>query len=185
MTDTTLHSLLNAVSPADEKEAADLAVMKNFAVTLPQPFSRAQQPAHFTGSAAVVTPDGAQVCMLLHGKLKRWLQPGGHADERDGGSLLETALREAREETGCDVTPHAYAVSPLDVDVHVIPARPGEPEHRHLDVRFLLVANNPEALRFDPGESSGARWLTWEDALALADEAPLLRLLQKAARQSR
>jgi 8-oxo-dGTP pyrophosphatase MutT (NUDIX family) len=96
-----------------------------------------------------------------------------------------TALREAREETGCDVALHPLAPAPLDVDVHVIPARKSDPEHRHLDVRYLVVARNPEALAFDPNESHGAQWLTWDEVLARADEAPLKRMLEKARSQCR
>lgn len=169
---------LRTVQAADEKETADLNVMRAFAASLEAPYSRKQWPAHFTGSAVVVTPDGARVCLVLHAKLNRWLQPGGHADAADGGDMAQTALREAREETGLDV--ELKLPAPLDVDVHVIPARKDEPEHRHLDVRFLVVAKNPDALAHDPNESHGAQWLTWEEALARADEAPLKRLLLKA-----
>ncbi len=176
----TLAELLRAHVPTDDKERADLAAMRELAASLAQPFSRGQWPGHFTGSAVVVTPDGARVCLVLHAKLQRWLQPGGHADEGDGGSMEATALREAREETGCEVALHPGAPRPLDVDVHVIPARKADPEHRHLDVRYLVVATNPDALAHDPNESHGAQWLTWEEALARADEAPLVRLLEKA-----
>lgn len=169
----TLQALLAAHHPSDEKEAADLAQMAGFDASL-------APHDHFTGSAVVVTPDGAKVCLVLHAKLKRWLQPGGHADVADGGSMEATALREAREETGCEVSLHSAAPRPLDVDVHVIPARKTEPEHRHLDVRYLVVAQNPEALAHDPNESHGAQWLTWDEALARADEAPLRRMLEKA-----
>lgn len=176
----TLAALLAAHVPTDDKERADLAAMRDFAASLPEPFSRAQWPAHFTGSAVVVTPDGARVCLVLHAKLQRWLQPGGHADAADGGSMEATALREAREETGCEVALHPAVAGPLDVDVHVIPARKADPEHRHLDVRYLVVAKDPEALAHDPNESHGAQWLTWDEALARADEAPLRRMLAKA-----
>lgn len=176
----TLLELLAHHLPTDDKETADLRELRGFAVSLSEPFSREQWPAHFTGSAVVVTPDGERVCLVLHAKLKRWLQPGGHADVVDAGSMEATALREAREETGCEVTLHPTAPRPLDVDVHVIPARKAEPEHRHLDVRYLVVAANPEALAHDPNESHGAQWLSWEEALARADEAPLRRLLEKA-----
>ena len=177
-----LQALLSSHSPADDKERADLEAMRSWAASLPSPFSREQLPGHFTGSAVVVTPDGAQVCLVLHAKLHRWLQPGGHADVADGGSMETTALREAREETALDVVLHPTAPRPLDVDVHAIPARKTEPEHRHLDVRYLVVAKNPEALAHDPNESHGAQWLSWEEALARADEAPLRRMLEKAMR---
>jgi 8-oxo-dGTP pyrophosphatase MutT (NUDIX family) len=128
----------------------------------------------------VVDPAGERVVMILHGKLKRWLQPGGHVEEGDAGSMEASALREVREETGCRARLHETAPRPLDVDVHTIPARKDEPEHLHLDVRYLVVAENPEALAHDPAESTGAQWLTWDEALARADEAPLRRLLEKA-----
>lgn len=164
----------------DAKEADDLQAMQAWARSLAAPFSREQADAHFTGSAVVVTPDGQRVCLVLHGKLHRWLQPGGHAEAKDEGSMERTALREAAEETGCEVTLHPKAPRPLDVDVHVIPARKQDAAHRHLDVRYLAVAHNPDALQFDPSESSGAQWLSWEDALHRADEAPLVRMLSKA-----
>ncbi|MBL8922038.1 MAG: NUDIX hydrolase [Myxococcaceae bacterium] len=181
----TLTTVLAAHEPTDDKERADLAAMSSFASSLARPFSREQQPAHFTGSAVVVTPDGARVCLVLHAKLGRWLQPGGHADAADGGLMENTALREAREETGCEVVLHATAPRPLDVDVHVIPKRKTEPEHRHLDVRYLVVAKDPAALLHDPDESHGAQWLSWDEALARADEGPLRRLLEKARRWCR
>ena len=179
---TNLASLLAAFVPSDEKEQADLEAMRGFAESLVEPFSRGQWPAHFTGSAVVVSPDGARVCLVMHAKLNRWLQPGGHADPADGGQMDQTALREAREETGLEVKLFPGAPAPFDVDVHVIPARKADPEHRHLDVRYLVVAANPDSLKHDPAESHGAQWLTWADALARADEAPLRRLLEKARR---
>lgn len=180
-----LQAALAAHVATDEKERADLSAMRDFAASLAAPFSRGQWPAHFTGSAVVVDPSGERVCLVLHGKLNRWLQPGGHADEADGGELANTALREAREETGLDVALHARAPRPLDVDVHVIPARKAEPEHRHLDVRYLVVAANPDALAHDPDESHGAQWLGWDEALARADEPALTRLLEKARAAAR
>lgn len=178
--DAPLVELLSRHAPTDAKEREDLARMRAFAAELPRPFSRAQATAHFTGSAVVVDLAGERVALIHHGKLKRWLQPGGHADEADGGLMEATALREAREETGCRVRLHPTAPRPLDVDIHRIPARKDEPEHLHLDVRYLVVAEDPESLAHDPNESFGAQWLGWAEALGRADEAPLRRLLEKA-----
>ncbi|HVE84094.1 MAG TPA: NUDIX domain-containing protein [Myxococcales bacterium] len=180
-----LVALLDGHRPEDEQERADLEAMRAAARSLERPFSRAQAGAHFTGSALVVDPEGGRACLVHHGKLHRWLQPGGHADDADRGSMEATALREAREETGLQVSLHPSAPRPLDVDAHRIPARRDEPEHRHLDVRFLVVASNPDALAHDPAESHGARWLPWDEALALADEPALRRLLLKARRFAR
>jgi 8-oxo-dGTP pyrophosphatase MutT (NUDIX family) len=180
-----LRALLAAHAPTDEKERADLDAMRRFAERLESPFSRSELEAHFTGSAVVVDPAGERVVLVHHAKLHRWLQPGGHADLADGGAMARTALREAAEETGCRVSLHPTAPRPLDVDVHVIPARKTEPEHRHLDVRYLVVAEDPDHLAHDPNESFGAMWLTWEEALAKADEPPLRRMLEKARAATR
>lgn len=175
-----LAELLAHHTAADAQEHADLDQMRRFAAELARPFARDQWPAHFTGSAVVVTADGSRVCLVLHATLKRWLQPGGHAEPADEGSMERSALREAREETGLDVQLHPTAPRPLDVDVHVIPQKKAEPEHRHLDVRFLVVASNPDALQFDPNESSGARWRTWDEALHDVLEPASRRMLEKA-----
>lgn len=173
-----LEAQLAAVVPADDKERADLALMRAQRVLLPSPLSRSQPAAHFTGSAVVT--DGRRVALVHHRKLGRWLQPGGHAEESDGDDLLATALREAREETGCSVVPHPTAPQPLDVDVHPIPSRGTEPAHLHLDVRFLVLTSEADALRVDPVESHGVRWFELDEAMHRAATPEMKRLLSKA-----
>ena len=135
-----LRAQLRRHAPADAKEAADLTEILAFVDRHPDPFHRGILEGHLTGSAVVVSAAGDQVLLLHHRKLRRWLQPGGHAEagERSGEAV---ALREAREETGIEgLTLHPTAPRPLDVDVHPIPARGDEPAHRHLDLRYLVVA---------------------------------------------
>jgi 8-oxo-dGTP pyrophosphatase MutT (NUDIX family) len=177
-----LKALLASHTPEDEKERADLAAMRNYATSLAEPFSRKEPEAHFTASALVVDADLKHVCLVHHAKLRRWLQPGGHVERGDEGDVAKGALREAREETGLDVHLADGAPRPFDVDVHRIPERKDEPDHWHLDVRFLVVATNPEALQIDANESLGARWLTFEEAADNADELPLRRMIRKAQR---
>ncbi len=178
-----LLSLLAGHVGEDDKERADLELMRAHARELPRPFDRGQPHAHFTGSAVVVTAAGDQVLLIHHRKLSRWLQPGGHAEPQDAGELASTAVREAQEETGCRVRLHPRAAQALDVDVHQIPSRKDEPAHLHLDVRYLVLAEDPERMKHDPAESHGARWMPFDEALARADEPALRRLLQKARRR--
>ncbi|MBM4217589.1 MAG: NUDIX hydrolase [Gammaproteobacteria bacterium] len=170
-------ALLQQHKPSDDDEAHSLVVMRQILPGLQQPFSREQKDAHFTGSAVVVDPNTYRVALLHHAKLNRWLQLGGHAEPADDGVISLTALHEAREETGCAVCPHDFAHTPIDVDVHLIPVRSDEPAHYHLDVRFLLIAEDPDALSLDTKESLAIKWFTFADALALIDEYPLRRLL--------
>ena len=173
----TLLELLDAHLAADAAELRDLERLRRAAARVPVPTTRRDFPEHFTGSAVVVDETGERVCLLLHAKLQRWLQPGGHCEAQDGGDLSRTALREAREETGLEVALASAAL--LDVDAHVIPARKDEPEHTHLDCRFLVRAVGG-ALAHDPLEAHGAKWLSWDEALAHADEPAMRRMLAKA-----
>src|SRR5262245_66326400 len=108
-----LDALLAAVVPADDKERADLALMQAQRALLPEPLSRSQPAAHFTGSAVVT--DGRRVALVHHRKLGRWLQPGGHVEAGDGEDLLATDLREATEEARYTVVPPTDTPRPIAV----------------------------------------------------------------------
>ena len=177
----TLVDALRRHVPHDGKEAADLSEILAFVARHGNPFDRQLSEGHLTGSAVVVSADGGRVLLLHHRKLGRWLQPGGHAEpgEADGARV---ALREAREETGIeDLVLHASAPRPLDVDVHPIPARGDEPAHRHLDLRYLVMAPPGAVLRRAPAEARAVRWFAWAELAAL-DLDPGLRRALAAAR---
>jgi 8-oxo-dGTP pyrophosphatase MutT (NUDIX family) len=179
--ESPLHVLLRRHAPADAKEARDVAEVLAFLDRHADPFDRGIREGHLTGSAVVVSATGDRVLLLHHRKLRRWLQPGGHAEagERDGEAV---ALREAREETGIEgLTLHPLAPRPLDVDVHPIPARGDEPAHRHLDLRYLVVAPRDASLRRLAAEARALRWFAWED-LGTLDLDPGLRRALQAAR---
>ncbi len=136
---SSIRALLDAHQSADSlEEAHRLALLAHSAT--PRPFDRTTwTPGHFTASAFVLSPDRAQLLLLLHTKLGIWVQPGGHFEPEDP-DLLSAATREVVEETGLV---DLELCSPLlDVDVHTIPARKGDPEHQHLDLRVLLRARS-------------------------------------------
>lgn len=134
---------------------------------------------HLTGSAFVVDEAGTRTLLLHHAKLDRWLQPGGHAD--GDGNLGHVAWREATEETG--LTGLRLIQPAIDVDVHAIPARPGEPEHLHLDLRFAVVA--PDGARVAHNdEALGARWVGPDDEV-IAGAVDLRRAALRALEVAR
>ncbi len=146
--------------------------MLRLASDLAEPFSRDEEQAHFTASAAVVDPARGLVCLVDHVKLGRRLQPGGHVEPDDEGPA-QAALREVREETGLEARLHPSAPRPFDVDVHEFPEREGRAAHLHLDLRYLVLAEGEPTVE-------GAHWLSFDEALAATDEPALRRLLAKA-----
>lgn len=150
------------------------------------PTGRATLPGHFTAAGLVISAAApARILLVLHRKLELWLPPGGHFEPADGGDPLRAALREVREETGVDARPHPHAPAPFDLDAHTIPARPEMPEHRHLDVRFLLVADADRPLHGQEAETLGVRWAMFSAELlsSLSSDlsVPLRRALRYAA----
>ena len=133
-----LEQLLRAHVASDDREEADRIAMLRLATELESPTFRDQARAHFTASAFVIDAECARACLVEHAKLRRLLQPGGHIEPTDE-SVEAAALREATEETQLELDFHPVAPRPFDLDIHEIPARPDEPAHYHLDIRYLLV----------------------------------------------
>lgn len=152
-----------------------------------QGLQRSCGEGHLTASALVVNLSFDKVLLMLHAKLQKWLQLGGHVDgERDAAS---SALREAREESGQDEIelfrwdhfyPHESLGSPLpfDCDVHSIPARKNEAAHFHFDLRYLCRVDDRKPLVRNE-ESHDLRWLSLSEARALTDEPSMLRQFAK------
>lgn len=165
----SLPSVFGSYSPASAKEHSDYELLKRLLWESPAPFDRHRyDPGHVTGSAFVLSADGAGLLLVHHAKLDRWLQPGGHAGwgEREP---LEVALREAQEETGIrELSP--VSLVPFDVDVHAIPAHGAEPAHRHFDVRYLFTAPDGVAPKAS-SESREVRWFPLDEAAEAGDDS--------------
>jgi 8-oxo-dGTP pyrophosphatase MutT (NUDIX family) len=167
-------------------ERAVVARIRKLVEEHPDCFDRTCRPGHVTASALVTTPARDRVLLVHHRKLNRWLQPGGHADGQS--DIPAAALREATEESGlCDLRLEDIGeqVTPLDLDVHVIPARYDaagqfiEDAHEHHDVRFLIIAHGDITPQVSD-ESHDVRWFTAEELHAATNEESVLRLWRKA-----
>jgi 8-oxo-dGTP pyrophosphatase MutT (NUDIX family)/ribosomal protein S18 acetylase RimI-like enzyme len=154
-----LRDFLIGHQPIDERERVSIAEFLRQLDRLREPFSEEADPYHVTASAIVVGRRG--VILHRHKRLGIWIQPGGHVDS--GEALADAAIREVLEETGLVTTHFSGRPTIVHVDVHAAPKG-----HTHLDVRFLL--RGPDVDPTPPeGESPDVSWLSFEDALALAD----------------
>jgi 8-oxo-dGTP pyrophosphatase MutT (NUDIX family) len=109
----------------------------------PEPFSRHQfTPGHITCTGLVLAPDGLRVLLVHHGRLGRWLAPGGHVEPEDA-EIWDGARREVIEETGVRLAPEPVPLL-AGADVHGIPAKGPEPYHLHHDLLFAFRATLDE-----------------------------------------
>ena len=174
-----LSAALDAYVAEDDAESGSLVRLRAFVAGPADPFDRATPEGHVTGSAVVARPDASEFLLVLHRKLSRWLQPGGHTEEADT-SVFDTALREAREETGIARLEAPFGRTILDVDVHAIPARGRDPAHSHFDVRYLFVTCDEARPEASEDPTRPLRWASLEEAVALGADASLERALRKA-----
>jgi 8-oxo-dGTP pyrophosphatase MutT (NUDIX family) len=189
-----LLAMLDRYAARYPAEGAVAARIRALVSAHPDCFERTCRPGHITASAWVTTPERDRFLLVHHRKLNRWLQPGGHMDGH--GDVAAAALREVQEETGlADVrlatvdhvdagAPCNAGGTPLDLDVHVIPARYDagqliEDAHEHHDVRVLAIAHGDLTPQVSD-ESHAVRWFTAEELQAITDEESVLRLWRKS-----
>ena len=137
------------------------------------PLDRNCRPGHLTGSSLIIRPQDSQILVLFHAKLKRWLQPGGHADS--DADMARVALREAIEETG--ITQLEIVEPPIDLDIHVVDP-PYEDVHEHHDVRYLVLAPE-DSCPVGNRESTGFQWLDPDEIQRIDPDDGFIRMVER------
>jgi 8-oxo-dGTP pyrophosphatase MutT (NUDIX family) len=157
--------------PYNEQEEKDKALILHALRTEPDIFTRKNTLAHMTASAWVVNQDRSKVLMVYHNIFQSWSWLGGHADGDE--DLLHVAIKEVKEESGLvDVVPLSkdiFSIESLTVNGHI---KNGAyvSSHLHLNVTYLLEANDQEPLKSKPDENKGVRWFGLEEAIAVSTE---------------
>ncbi len=159
-------------SPFNMQEEHDKIVILDCLTGYENIFSRENKLAHMTASAWVVNHQRNKVLMAYHNIYHSWSWLGGHADGEK--NLLSVAMREVTEESGIQilrsVKKDIFSLEILTVDGHI---KRGSyiPSHLHLNVTYLLEADETEALSVKPDENSGVAWFSLEDAVLASSEA--------------
>lgn len=177
---------IRAYRPQNEAEEASRRVILEYIDRYPHNIlTRENEYAHLTASAFVVNHDAGKVLMAHHDLYKVWAWLGGHADGEE--DLLAVALREAREESGIV---HVHPLSPAIASLDILPVwghfKRGKyvPSHLHLNVTYLLTADESDPLTHREGENSAAAWLPADKLLELTNEWQMdgiyLKLLDRA-----
>lgn len=166
-----LQQQLESYVPYNEQEEKDRELMLHLLKTCPDIFTRENRTAHFTASSWLLNKKHDKVLLIYHNIYHSWAWTGGHADGEE--DLLSVAKREAMEETGVqdirEIGDNIYSLEVLTVDGH---EKRGAyvSSHLHLNVTYLLEADEEEVLRVKPDENSGVRWFPLEEAIKAVSE---------------
>ncbi len=162
---------IESYKPWNEQEAIDKVEFLRRLRSGEELFNRANNSAHFTASAWVVSPDRQQVLMAYHNLYDSWAWLGGHADgEVD---LLKVAIKEVQEESGLNnvkpVLQDIYSLEILTVDGH---EKKGKyiSSHLHMNVTYLIEADPQDEVRNKPDENSKVGWFKLEEAISKSTE---------------
>lgn len=175
---------LEQYMPCNEQEAADKEQILHLLATQPDIFTRENKTAHMTASAWLLNRTHDKVLMIYHNIYHSWAWTGGHAD--GDTDLLAVAVREAQEETGVnDIRPvdgKIFSVETLTVDGH---EKRGAyvSSHLHLNITYLLEADEEEVLKVKPDENSGVKWFTLDAAIAVCSEPWMIERIYKKLNQ--
>lgn len=157
--------------PTDHKEKKDQEGMLKYFDYFDNLLLRENECAHFTASAWIVNKERTKVIMIHHNIYNSWSWVGGHAD--GDADLLAVARKETREETGLmNVIPLSediFSLEILSVEGHM-KKEAYVSSHLHLNLSFLLEADESEELMINEEENSGVKWVNIEDAPLITNE---------------
>ena len=109
--------------------------------------------------------------MVYHKIYNSWAWPGGHSD--GDSNLLNVAMKEAKEETGIkNVIPifkNIYSIEIISVNGHE-KIEKYISSHVHLNVTYLLEADENEKIHIKEDENSGVKWVPIDIVLDLTSE---------------
>ena len=162
---------LEKFNPYNEQEEVDKKIMLKYINDFGDVLTRENEYGHFTSSAFVLNKERTKILMIYHKIYNSWAWVGGHAD--GDSDLLFVAIKEAKEETGIkNVSPiykDIYSLEIINVNGH---EKRGKyvGSHVHLNVTYLLEADENEQIHIKEDENSGVKWVPISDILQVTSE---------------
>lgn len=165
----------------NEQEKRDQSLMlEQMELVGEQILTRESETAHMTSSGVVLNPTMDKMLMIHHKLYNTWAWTGGHADGED--DPLETAIREAQEETGVEI------ILPLSTEaasIEVLPVFGHQKKgayvstHLHFNISYILIAEESEVLQVNEEETNGVEWVSVSKIPEYSNEPFFVELYQK------
>ena len=162
---------LEQYKPYNEQEEVEKRIMLKYLTDFDNSLTRQNEYGHFTSSAFVLNKERTKILMIYHNIYKSWAWVGGHSD--GDSDLLQVAIKEAKEETGITnvkpVSDDIYSLEIVTVNGHV---KRGKyvGSHVHLNLTYLLEADEAEAIKIKEDENSGVKWVPINEVVNESNE---------------
>lgn len=167
----SLKENLEEFEPYNEQEEVDKKIILDYINNFDDTLTRQNKYGHFTSSAFVLNKERTKILMVYHKIYNSWAWPGGHSD--GDSNLLNVAMKEAKEETGIkNVIPifkNIYSIEIISVNGHEKREKYIS-SHVHLNVTYLLEADEKEKIHIKEDENSGVKWVPIDNVLDLTSE---------------
>ncbi len=167
----SLKENLEEFEPYNEQEEVDKKIILDYINNFDDTLTRQNKYGHFTSSAFVLNKERTKILMVYHKIYNSWAWPGGHSD--GDSNLLNVAMKEAKEETGIkNVIPifkNIYSIEIISVNGHEKREKYIS-SHVHLNVTYLLEADENEKIHIKEDENSGVKWVPIDNILDLTSE---------------
>ena len=166
-----IYDQIRHYEPFNIQEEKDKTNILAFLDTYENAFYRENELAHMTASAWVVNEKMDMVLMVYHKIYDSWSWLGGHCDGDE--DCLRVALKEVKEESGIEhvkaLSDEIFSLEVLTVDSHY---KKGiyVPTHLHLNVTYLLQADDHDPLIIKEDENSNVAWFGLDEALQRSTE---------------
>lgn len=166
-----MYEEIKAYTPYNVQEEKDRKTILAFLEKYPDAFERSNELAHMTSSAWVTNRDHDRILMAYHNIYDSWSWLGGHCDGNT--NCLEVAIKEVKEEAGISsvvaLSDKIFSLEVLSVNAHM---KRGNyvPTHLHLNVTYLLEADDHEQVRVKDDENSGVAWFEMDEAVERSNE---------------
>ncbi len=162
---------LEEFTPYDELEKVDKEVILDYIKKSDKCLTRDDKIAHITTSAWIVNKERTKVLMIYHNIYQSWAWVGGHAD--GDSDLKKVILKEIEEETGVKkakfLSDKIYGVNIVTVDNHIKRGKQVN-SHLHLDIEYVLEADEKETIRIKEDENSNVDWIPIEKVEEVTSE---------------
>ncbi|WP_330683923.1 NUDIX hydrolase [Petrocella sp. FN5] len=172
---------ISSYTPVNEQERSDKRHIYHFIEQFPYNILyRENTLAHITSSGFIMNKDLTKVLVIYHKIYQAWGWTGGHADGDE--DLLKIALKEAKEETGLvNIKPLSKQIMAMDILPVWGHMKHGRyiSAHLHLNVAYVLIADESEPIHANEVETNGARWINISEIGHQSSEPKLIYVYEK------